>query len=144
MVDHQTLLDQLQRLQIAPGWFASYLEGHRQCVQTPCGERSALLPIKIGIFQGSCLGPLLYNISTISAACYVPTSVNGCSVQVTRYADDTQIVVSGPKERLPEVKSATEEVLDILATYFLQNGMKINAAKNRIDDYRRQVGAANR
>ena len=132
VVDHQTLLDQLQRLQIAPGWFASYLEGHKQCVRTPSGEKSALLPIKIGIFQGSCLGPLLYNISTISAACYVPTSVNSCTVQITRYADDTQVVVSGPKEKLSEVKTATEEVLDTLATYFLQNGMKINAAKTEL------------
>ena len=132
VVDHQTLLNQLQLLQIAPGWFRSYLAGHRQCVQVLGGEKSTLLPINIGIFQGSCMGPILYNIASISAACYVPSEVNGSTVRMARYADDTQLVVSGPKERLPEVRAAVESVLDTLATYFLQNGMKINAAKTEL------------
>ncbi|KAF0309570.1 Tyrosine-protein phosphatase Lar [Amphibalanus amphitrite] len=132
VVDHQTLLNQLQLLQIDPGWFRSYLTGHKQCVQVPGGERSTLLPIDIGIFQGSCLGPMLYNIASIGAACYVPSEVNGSMVRMARYADDTQLVVSGPKERLPEIQTALEGVLDTLATYFLQNGMKINAAKTEM------------
>ncbi|KAF0298856.1 V-type proton ATPase subunit a isoform 1 [Amphibalanus amphitrite] len=110
----------------------SYLTGHKQCVQVPGGERSTLLPINIGIFQGSCLGPMLYNIASIGAACYVPSEVNGSLVRMARYADDTQLVVSGPKERLPEIQTALEGVLDTLATYFLQNGMKINAAKTEM------------
>ena len=68
---HQTLLNQLQLLQIAPGWFWSYLVGHRRCVQVPGAQKSALLPINIGIFPGSCVGTVLYNIASISAACYV-------------------------------------------------------------------------
>ena len=46
VVDHQTLLNQLQLLQIAPGWFRSYLAGHRQCVQVLGGEKSTLLPTR--------------------------------------------------------------------------------------------------
>ena len=132
VVDHQTLLNQLQLLQIAPGWFRSYLGGHKQCVQLSGRGKSALLPINIGIFQGSCLGPILYNIASISAACYVPSEIDGYTVRMARYADDTQLVISGPKERLSDIQSALERVLDTLATYFLQNGMKINAAKTEM------------
>ena len=132
VVHHQTLLNQIQLLQIAPGWFRSYLSGHQQCVKLAGGKTSALLPINIGIFQGSCLGPMLYNIASISAACYVPTDIDGFLVRMTRYADDTQVAISGPKERLPDIQKALEEVLDTLATYFLQNGMKINTAKTEL------------
>ena len=132
VINHQTLLDQLQLLQISPEWFRNYLDGHQQCVQVSGKGKSALLPINSGIFQGSCLGPMLYNIASISAACYVPSEVNGHTVRMARYADDTQLVISGPKERLPEIRAALETALDTLATYFLQNGMKINAAKTEM------------
>ena len=131
LVDHQTLLNQLQMLQISPGWFRNYLSGHRQCVQV-AGERSELRPITTGIFQGSCMGPSLYNIATNSAACYVPSEVNGFAIEMVRYADDTQLVISGPRDRLPEMQDTLEGVLDTLANYFLQNGMKINAAKTEL------------
>ena len=132
VVHHRTLLDQLQLLQIAPGWFQSYLSDHRQCVRLAGGETSAPLPINIGIFQGSCMGPMLYNIASISAACYVPTEVDGFLVRMARYADDTQLVISGPRRRLPDMQVALEKTLDTLATYFMQNGMKINAAKTEL------------
>ena len=51
---------------------------------------------------------------------------------MARYVDDTQLVISGPKERLPEIQTALEGVLDTLAAYFLQNGMKMNAAKTEM------------
>ena len=132
VVHHQTLLDQLQLLQIAPGWFQSYLSDHKQCVRLAGGDTSALLPINIGIFQGSCMGPMLYNIASISAACYVPTEVDGFRIRVARYADDTQLAISGPRRRLPDMQVALETTLDTLATYFMQNGMKINAAKTEL------------
>ena len=132
VVHHETLLDQLQQLQIAPGWFRSYLSDHKQCVRLAENDTSALLPINIGIFQGSCMGPMLYNIASNSAACYVPTEVDGFLVRMARYADDTQLVISGPKRRLPDMQVALERTLDTLATYFMQHGMKINAAKTEL------------
>ena len=132
VVHHQMLLDQLQLLPIAPGWFRSYLSGYRQCVRLAGGETSALLPINIGIFQGSCMGPMLYNIASISAACYVLTEVDGFLIRMARYADDTQLAISGPRERFPDMQAALENTLDTLATYFMQNGMKINAAKTEL------------
>ena len=124
VIHHQTLLDQLQLLQIAPVWFRSYLSVHIQCVRLAEGETSELLPINIGIHQGSCMGPMLFNIATISTACYVPTEVDGFAVRVTGYADDTQLAILGPKERLPDIQTALGGILDTLATHlthYMQN-----------------------
>ena len=63
VIDHKTLPNKLELLQICPKWFESYLSGHVQ--QVKLGDMfSDPLPIQIGIFQGTCLGPLLYNIAS--------------------------------------------------------------------------------
>ena len=86
----------------------------------------------IGTFQGSCLGPLLFNIVSNSISCYIPSSVNGFNTFSVRYADDTQVAISGPRSRLPELKLALESVLDTLCTWFSQHGMKVNAGKTEL------------
>ena len=40
--------------------------------------------------------------------------------------------LSRDRERLPDMQTALENTLDTLATYFMQNGMKINAAKTEL------------
>ena len=88
---------------ISTGWFKSYLEGHVQ--QVKVGDvYSKSLPIKTGTFQGTCLGPLLFNIASNDLACHIPEQINGFQVTVFRYADDTQIVVTGPREKISEIK----------------------------------------
>ena len=108
------------------------MSGHTQRVRLAGGETSEPLPINIGVFQGSCMGPMLYNIATISSACYVPTNIDGFLVRMTRYADDTQLAISGPRERLLDIQTTLEGVLDTLATHYMQSGMKINAAKTEL------------
>ena len=51
---------------------------------------------------------------------------------MTRYADDTQLAISGPRHRLPDIQTALEKVLDTLATHYMQTGMKVNAAKTEL------------
>ncbi|KAF0304789.1 hypothetical protein FJT64_023466 [Amphibalanus amphitrite] len=58
--------------------------------------------------------------------------VDGFLIRMARYADDTQLVISGPRRRLPDMQVALEKTLDTLATFFMQNGMKINAAKTEL------------
>lgn len=123
VVDHQDLLTQLQRLQIDPGWFKSYLSNHQQKVTIPgTSSSSSSRPVNIGVFQGSCLGPLLFNIAAINMASYIPDEVNGLPVRIVRYADDTQVAISGPPSRLVDIQSGVEHVLDALSGYFLQGG----------------------
>ena len=60
------LLSKLQTYFIDPTWFSAYLSGHTQSVRTADGREhyqlSRPLPNPIGIFQGSSLGPLLFQI----------------------------------------------------------------------------------
>ena len=93
---------------------------------------SAPLDISIGTFQGSCLGPLLFNIATNDIACHVPTVLNGFKITLVRYADDTQIAVTGPRAKLLDMQTSLETVLDILCTWFMQNGMMVNASKTEV------------
>ena len=125
VIDHQTLLDKLQLMQISTGWFKSYLHTH---VQVKIGENfSEPLPITIGTFQG--LGPLLFNIASNDLACYIPSHINGFKVTAVRYADDTQIAVTGPREKLRDLQLSMEMLLSTLGNWFEQHGMKVNAAK---------------
>ena len=128
VVSHETLLSKLELLQISTGWFRSYLTEHEQRVRV--GDKlSESLPIQIGCFQGTCLGPLLYNIASNDLCCHIPSQINGFRITCVRYADDTQLAISGPRSRLPEMEQCLEQVSDIMCTWFLQNGMKINASK---------------
>ena len=131
VVSHEALLSKLQLLQISTGWFRSYLTEHEQRVRI--GDKlSELLPIQIGCFQGTCLGPLLYNIASNDLSCHIPSQINGFRITCVRYADDTQLAISGPRSRLAEMEQCLEQVLDIMCTWFLQNGMKINASKTEL------------
>ena len=128
VVDHATLLTCLEQLQISTGWIRSYLTGHTQRVRVG-DSLSEPRSIDIGTFQGSCLGPLLFNVISNSIDCYIPSTVNGFSTYSVRYADDTQVTITGPRSRLPEMRLALENVLDVLCIWFSQHGMMVNASK---------------
>ena len=131
VVDHATLLTSLEQLQIATGWIKSYLTGHTQRVRV--GDvLSEPRIIDIGTFQGSCLGPLLFNIVSNNISCYIPSSISGFRTFSVRYADDTQVAITGPRSRLPEMKLALESLLDELSTWFSQHGMMVNASKTEL------------
>lgn len=131
VIDHETLLNKLEMMQISTGWFRSYLHGHMQ--QVKVGESySKPLPITIGTFQGTCLGPLLYNIASNDLASHIPDKINGFKVTTVRYADDTQIAVTGPREKLTELQESMENLLGTMSTWFQQHGMKVNAAKTEL------------
>ena len=131
VVDHATVLTSLEQLQISTGWIRSYLTGHTQRVRV--GDiLSEPLAIDIGTFQGSCLGPLLFNVVSNSISCYIPSNINGFSIYSVRYADDTQVAITGPRSSLPELRLALENVLDVLRTWFSQHGMMVNARKTEL------------
>ena len=71
----------------------------------------------------------MFNIASNDLACHIPDQINGFQVTVVRYADDTQIAVTGPREKISEIKASISSILDTVATWFLQHGMKVNGAK---------------
>jgi len=46
-----------------------------------------------------------------------------------QYADDTQVIVSGPKSAIPNIVSRLEHSLSCLGDYFHLNGLKVNVSK---------------
>ena len=66
IVDHSLLLKKMDLYgfdQESLEWIQSYLSGRSQCVSIN-GSLSKLLPVSIGVPQGSILGPIFYTIFT--------------------------------------------------------------------------------
>ena len=49
-----------------------------------------------------------------------------------RYADDTQLAITGSRNRLAEMELCLEQILDTVCTWLWQNGMKINTSKTEM------------
>ena len=62
----------------------------------------------------------------------IPKEIDGFRIITVRYADDSQIIITGPRKKLSEMQRALEKVLDIANTWFLQNGMMVNASKTEL------------
>lgn len=77
---------------------------------------SKSLPISIGTFQGTCLGPLMHDIATNDLTCHVPSEIDCFRVTVVRYADDCQVGIMGPHSRLPDLKRVLEKMFDVMST----------------------------
>ena len=129
VIDHAKLLSKLQTYSIDPTWFSSYLHGHTQSVCTADGRGnrhlSRSLPNPIGVFQGSSLGPLLFQIAN-DLALYAPQA------HVVQYADDTQVLVSGKKDSLPQLIATMEQALSSLGAWFHSHGLKENTGKTEL------------
>ena len=72
------------------------------------------------------------SVLSCDLALHLPTSINGFSVIMTGFADDTQIGVTGPRARLGELQAVLSQLLEIMGTWFAQNGMRVNAAKTEL------------
>ena len=130
MIDHAKLLSKLHAYSIDPTWFSSYLTGHTQSVCTTDGRGnhhlSRPLPNPIGVFQGSSLGPLLFQIFSNDLSLFAPQA------HVVQYADDTQVLVSGKKNSLPQLIATMEQALSSLDAWFHSHGLKVNTGKTEL------------
>ena len=97
MPKYDKLFRKLESLNLTPkvvDWFKSYLQGRKQCVEIE-NNRSEMLDIRLGVPQGSVLGPILFLI-------YV-NDINNCdnTVSFTKFADDATVLASAPTLREP-------------------------------------------
>ena len=93
-------------------WFQNYLKGQYLRVLASLALMVALACLLVwqsiriqGIFQGSSLGPVLF------CAFVNDLSLHAGGAQVVQYADDTQVIVSGPKSEVPFLISRLEHSL---------------------------------
>ena len=84
---------------------------------------SDFLPSKVGVPQGSNLGPLLFLIFYND----LPFLLN-CGVDA--YADDTTLTVSG--ETVEEIGSKMTENCELVTNWMKENKLKLNASKTHL------------
>ena len=132
-LDHEILLSKLDHYGIRGSllkWLKSYLTNRQQFVDMD-GTQSHLLPITVGVPQGSILGPLLFLIYIND----LPAAVS--DLTPIMFADDTNLVVKG--ENLSELMKTINSELVSLSDYFKANKLKLNADKTKLVCFRKKA-----
>ena len=130
MVDHTILL---QRLETSCGlkglplqWFRSYLSDRTQMIIS--GEsRTLWVPIKLGVPQGSVLGPLLFILYTAGIPSLLP--IHGASGHL--FADDVQACVHGPPSSQLLLVERIEALSCDLHSWMSSNRLSLNSSKTQ-------------
>ena len=121
-VDHKVLISKLTSIGCTKEsikWFKSYLSDREQITYFK-GKKSNSLMIKMGVPQGSILGPLLFSI-------YV-NSMPNCTSNgiIDMYADDTLSVIGTTGS---EVEQKLTIALHELMTWITKNRLVVNSDK---------------
>jgi hypothetical protein len=124
-IDHTILRYKLQGYGIKDkelAWFTSYLNNRYQTVNIN-GNKSKLHAVKLGIPQGSVLGPLLFLLYLNDLP-----SVTKCSINL--YADDTCLYIcdSDPQK----LKSNLQTEADKIYKWFTDNRLTLNVNKSNL------------
>ena len=103
-------------------WFKDYLSEKQQCVDLD-GEVSDWVDVKLGVPQGSILGPILFLI-------YV-NDINNCNehADYAKFADDTTILTSG--STLEGATARMNKSLERVDLWFKRNKLNLNPSKTR-------------
>jgi hypothetical protein len=103
-------------------WFKSYLTGRMQCVSIE-GEQSDWVPVKLGVPQGSILGPVLFLM-------YInDINKSDMTAKFVKFADDTTILTNGKDAK--EASELMNSVLSKVYKWFRQNKLNLNPSKTR-------------
>ena len=130
-IDHDILIAMLQnRVGVddsALRWFQSYLSDRTQSIQLG-NHISEPLPLKYGVPQGSCLGPLLFS----TYASPLIDLIEKHSIAASGYADDHQLSQPfDPSSEGAEVKAiaSMESCIADVKDWMLRHKLKINDSK---------------
>ena len=123
-VNHELLLEKLQKVYVDRFWFQDYLSNRTQSVKIE-NHVSSKVDIEFGVPQGSILGPVLFLI-------FVNDMKNfAVDCQIEQFADDTQILHTGTVNEVDQLIEATESTLTHAKHYFNKNGLLVNANKTQ-------------
>jgi len=124
-VDPNVLLSKLSWLAPhAKSLILSYLTGHSQEVLWN-GARSAPLPVRFGVPQGSVLGPLLFILLTSD----LPQKLTGQETTVTLYADDTSCFAGSTL--WDNTSKMLTTVSESISSYSTKTGLHLNPSKTQ-------------
>lgn len=119
-VDHDIFCKKLELMGIrSVNGFRSYLSNRRQIV-TVNGVSSEWSDISCGVPQGSILGPLLY-------VCYVNDISISVTCNISLYADDTALLVSG--KNLEEISRILGTNLQSCNQWLVDNRLSMHLGK---------------
>ena len=125
MVSHLILLKKLSSMgvnNVELEWFRSYLCGRGQCV-TLGKSVSSIVPLDVGVAQGSLLGVLMFSLTINDLYKCLRYS------QSILYADDTTIYLVGKSVRFLRVKLQAD--LNSLSEWLRLNRLKLNVKKTK-------------
>ena len=147
VVDHNLLIQKLSLYGFddeSLGWVNSYLSGRSQCVLIE-GCLSKLLPVNVGVPQGSILGPLFYTLFTNELPEVIHDSLDEESEEklwpafhladekngsICCYADDTTFTSTDPDHATLSLKLT--EKYKMIAQYMVNNRLKLNDEKTHL------------
>ena len=120
-VEHSRLLDKLGWYGIRPDWFADWLRGREQSI-----ESSQAVSVTHGVIQGSILGPVLFLLFTNDLTQHLSEG------KVVMYADDVQFLDADAPLNILALKKRVESNLSVALKWFTQNRLKINPSKTEM------------
>ncbi len=123
-VSHNILLEKSLNTTVDKFWFDNYLSGRSHAVRVN-DTVSTKTDVMYGVPQGSISDPILFNIYVNDLS----SNFNNCTL--VQYAGDTQFLHTGTLESLNNLISNAEHALKAARTYFLKNGLKLNAKKTQ-------------
>ena len=124
-VHHDTLMKKLSLLNIQTSWFESYLSNRSQSVMINREIISSPRSVNFGVPQGSILGPVLFLLFVNDISC----GSHADNAKMTIYADDVQLLFIRPANKLEELKNDAETALTHIHSWYISNGLKVNADK---------------
>jgi hypothetical protein len=115
---------------ISIGWFHSYLQNRKQCVELLGAGgttlRSALRTVPRGVPQGSILGPLLYILYSADMV----KQIKHCQHHL--YADDLQLYYSFSPADCADALARVNEDLDSISAWCISNCLVLNPKKSKL------------
>ena len=126
-VDHALLLNKLIKLGIdedALEWLKIYLSDRFHTTQTKGGTSEAL-PLKMGVPQGSVLGPLLFTIYIMDLG----IEIKKTGLKYYIYADDIQLIVHVEPAKFMDGIEEIGKCFEVIENWTARNYLQLNASK---------------